>query len=124
MKTASRIGLVCVVGVSVACGPGSRSPEQRPLPDRQVVQQIHLVFGKLVRRDAKTAQRAKARVDAINGARLRREGFHQLAAALDERLGFVAELAGRLQDGHLPDFLQGKVVAVERNDAVMSHGWN
>src|SRR5580700_6647688 len=65
--------------------------------------------------NAEAAQRAEAGVDAINRARLRGEGFDQFAAAADERTRFAGKFAAGAERGDLPDFANGKIVAVQRN---------
>ena len=52
---------------------GFRSGKKRALPDGQMMKQVDLVLRQFFVRDAKAAQRAEAGVDAVDGARLRRE---------------------------------------------------
>ena len=86
--------------------------EQRALSDQQMMEQMDLMLGQVFCRDAKTAQRAEARVDAVDGARLGGQGFDQLAAAPNQRPRFGHQRAWVLKTSGSPEFLEGEIVPV------------
>ena len=94
-------------------GAGFGRGEQLALAHGEMMQQIDLVLGQIRVRHPEAAQWPEAGVDAVNGAWLRGERFHQLAAALDERPGFRGNLARGAMNGDLPGFENGEVVPVQ-----------
>ena len=78
------------------------------------MEQIDLMLFLVFAGNAEAAQRAEPGVDAVNGARLRGEFFDEFAAAADERTRFAGKFAAGAECGDLPDFVNGKVVAVQR----------
>ena len=79
------------------------------------MQQVDLMLREVGVAHAKTAQRAKAGVDAVDGAWLRGEFFHELAAATDERTGVVRQFARGFLRGNLPGLGDGKFMSVKCN---------